>query len=241
MSCGRIKKSFCLLALGVSGLCALPLGSASASVMPDIKVTGPDGVTHDMSVPYNADGHSFGWTRPASSDYNVSLSGNTDPFINWSFGSAVPGPYHVVFSIPVVAGDYSSLKNQASVTISDIGLGLNPTSISNVSIDGEVPAGTSIPAVLLTGDVTDPNGTVNANHAYGPASLTQTFSSPGSMAVALNFTLTSPDGDGSAAFSGQLVLNPSGGVPEPASFALLCLGTMGFIGMGRSLRPRRLA
>ncbi|MDB5303752.1 MAG: hypothetical protein JWM97_1301 [Phycisphaerales bacterium] len=240
MSCGKLEVYLRVLALGVVGLCALPAGRASASVgeLPAVQVTGPEG-SSTTPVPFKADGKTFAW-RTDAPGYSVSMSGDSDPFINWSFSVSGPGAYHVLFTVPVLPGTYNSVINQAAVTLSDVGLGLNPTSISNVSIDGEVPVGTSIPAVLLTGGASAPNGGFGST-TYGPKFVNETFTSPATMAVAVDFTLTSLDADGGASFNGQFVLSPTVQSPEPASLSLLCLGAMGFVGMGRSLRPRRLA
>jgi hypothetical protein len=176
-------------------------------------------------------------------DYTWSYSGKSDPIINWTFGASAPGTYDITLILPVTGGPYDTLKNQASVTVSDGGSGFgNPTSVTNVLIEGEVPSGTVIPGVSLTGDVTAPDGSFPAvAQTYGPATVTQSFGSPASMAVHLHFDLTSLDNDGSAAFVGQLSLQPTVGAPEPATGALLCVAVAGFVGMGRSLRGRRTA
>ena len=114
----------------------------------------------------------------------------------------------------MINGPYNQLTNVAGLTLSDS----NPasgsdTSVSGVTIRGEVPWGTDIPGVGLSGDHTVPSGSSSFN--YLQKMVSQSFGSPAFMAMVLNFTLA---GRGSANFSGTLELtNNTGEVPEPAT------------------------
>jgi hypothetical protein len=245
---GKMRKGLRALLLGavIAGCLSARSTFASPVLSPEIDVT------HNSTL----DNQQLSWSSPgivnsqstlppdhSVPDYTWSYWGNSDPIINWGFSASSPGTYDVTFILPVVGGPYDTLKNQASVTVSDGGPGFdNPTSVTNVLIDGQVPSGTVIPGVSLTGDVTAPDGSFPAvGHTYGPVTVIQSFGSPASMAVHLHFDLTSLDNDGSAAFVGQLSLQPTVGSPEPATGALLCIAVAGFVGMGRSLRGRPTA
>jgi hypothetical protein len=248
MFTGRMRKGLRTLLLGAVIAGGMSAGSIFAGVIqsPEIDVTHDSTkVTQPLSwsSPGTVNSHSTLPPDGSVPDYTWSYSGFNDPIINWGFTASTPGTYDVTFLLPVVGGPYDTLKNQASVTISDGGSGFgNPTSVTNVLIEGEVPSGTVIPGVSLTGDVTAPDGSFPpVAQTYGPATVTQSFGSPVSMAVHLHFDLTSLDSDGSAAFVGQLSLQPTVGTPEPATGALLCVAVAGFVGMGRSLRGRRTA
>ena len=75
----------------------------------------------------------------------------------------------------------------------------------------------------MAGDTSAHFGT--AALAYGPVSLSQSFGNPGSMSVVLDFTFTSLDNDGTAAFNGELSLADSS-APEPATFSIFGLGIL---------------
>ena len=167
------------------------------------------------------------------SGFTFTFSGNSDPLINWSFSATAPGVYHVVFFLPVVGGPYNHVKNQASVTISDIGAGGgNGTSVTNVSIEGDVPSGTSA-GVDLSGPLSIGDNSTGSR-SYGPSELIGSFGNPANMALVLDFTLTSIDGDGAAGFAGQFLLNKVPvGVPEPGTTVLMAAGLLGLALLGR--------
>jgi hypothetical protein len=165
--------------------------------------------------------------------YQWAVYGDTDPFINWSFeATPVPRtdpsvPFVYDMTIPVDPVTYTVLINLASLTLSDIGVGTNPTTVSSITIDGYVPSSTLIPEVSLTGGpVVAANGGTNSA-AFGPIQFNQTFTDPGDMRIRLSFLLNSPDFDGSAAFTGQLALLAPSQIPEPGTSALLGLGLVG--------------
>ncbi len=208
-----------------------------AGTSPALGVSGPAGNTI-FSVGLNGDGKTFEGSGTGDG-YTWSYQGNTDPLVNWGFTATTPGTYHVVFFMPVVGGPFNTLRNQGSLTISDIGRGNNPTSVTDISLTGEVPAGTVIGGVtLLDSSVTAANGGFG-NATFGPATVSQSFGSPPSMAAVLNFKLSDPDGDGSAAFSGQLRLTGgASSVPEPATMALFGFGLIAIAGIARRQRTK---
>ena len=177
-------------------------------------------------------------------NYTWSISADADPLINWGFTAVTPGPYHVEFFLPLVPGTYELLRNQASVVLSDVGDGDNSSTVSALTVDGQVPDGVSISGALLTGGpITALNGGF-ANASFGPAWALQTLINPSGMRMILDFDFVSDDNDGSAAFAGQLVLTnlPPGGdlsdVPEPATTAMIGAGLLGIAAIKRLHRRR---
>ena len=240
------------MALSAASLAMLLIGSAAnaVTIVPAPLPTAPPQVfvTHnDLPVAFTGvfggvDGKTVGEFDQnerfvdftgKTTDYNFSFVGNADPLINWAFSASAPGTYHVVFLLPVVGGPYNHVKNQAGVIISDIGAGGGQvTSVTGVSIEGDVPAGTSA-GVDLTGNLSVGDSSTGS-HAYGPSDLISSFGSPATMALVLDFTLTSLDLDGSAAFSGQVLLNKVPvGVPEPGTTVLMAAGLLGLALLGR--------
>lgn len=153
-----------------------------------------------------------------SAAYSWTFSGNTDPTLSWTFGAAVPGHYDILFMMPYVGGPYNTIKSIAGNSVSDIGTGTSPTSVTGVSIVGKVN-GTVQPGVTLTGDVTAPNGK-NASLGYGPKTASGVFPATGSLSINLIFDLTSADLDGNTAFNGLLTLSEVK-VPEPMTMTLI--------------------
>jgi hypothetical protein len=150
--------------------------------------------------------------------FTYSLTGSEDPFLSWGFSSTLPGSYTVTYFTPIVGGlSYNMLRNAASLTITN--LTNTPTTITNIDVKVEVPAGTNI----LGAELMDPSFTVPANTigstAIGDVTVDQGFTAPGSMEVVLSYTAT---GDGSAGFVGQALLAET---PEPG-YSVVSLGGM---------------
>lgn len=218
-------------ALAISAECVELEGFCFDPNAPGVGIWSPSGQGQQATLGFNEDGKTFRGAGEGPG-YDWSFSGNTDPLINWAFGAAAPGNYVVVYFMPVVGGPYNRLMQLASLSVSDIGQGNNPTTVNNISILGQVPAGNTIAGVtLLNVPVVAPNpGFGNAN--LGPVSVMQNFGNPPSMAVRLSFGLVSPDGDGSTSFNGQLKLDAVP-TPEPGSLALLGAGLLGLLGVRR--------
>jgi len=86
---------------------------------------------------------------------------------------------------------------------------------------------------LLKSAVSASNGNFVTTN-FGPVSVSQAFASAPSMAAVLNFVLTSPDSDGSAAFTGQLELTAAAvSSPEPATMALFGFGLIGLAALAK--------
>ena len=236
-----LKKSLGIAAACFGLLVLSDAASAIAIVAPSVIVTSND-TTFAFDGAFNEDGKTVAprFSSPKcecdnanAPGFTFTFSGNSDPLINWSFSATAPGVYHVVFLLPVVGGPYNHVKNQASVTISDIGAGGgNGTSVTNVSIEGDVPAGTSA-GVDLSGPLSIGDNSTGSR-SYGPSELIGNFGNPANMALVLDFTLTSIDGDGAAGFAGQFLLNKVPvGVPEPGTTVLMAAGLLGLALLGR--------
>jgi len=191
---------------------------------PGVGIVTPTGAGLQFDLGFNEDGKTFR-ASGESTGLNWQFSGNTDPLINWGFAASAPGAYVVTYFMPVVGGPYNRLTNIASLSVSDVGAP-NPTTVSGISVLGQVPAGNTIVGVTLLTPavVAPPLGFGNAN--MGPAVVNQAFGNPASMAVRLGFTLGSPDNDGSTSFNGQLKLDQAP-IPEPASLLLFGTGLVG--------------
>jgi hypothetical protein len=218
-----LKKAFGLLSL--AAMAGVGMSSKALAVTPvitpTVTVTENGNVVTAANTTYITRGTAFSGSG-STNDFSWSFSGNSDPLINWSFSATGPGIYSVQFSSPVFDGPYTIMKNQAALAMSDIGFDGNATSVTGVSLQGQDPIGSPIAEETMTGDLTVSDG-ATGSISYGPATAIGAFSG-GSFAEVLQFTLTSPGGDGSAGFSGQLVLTP-----EPASLGLLGFGVAGLL------------
>jgi hypothetical protein len=205
---------------------------------PEVGVTIPTGMTTDffvnlascstatnavVSAPTSTcfsgsgNGTGFTWT----------VSGDEDPSISWTFGSTLPGNYTVTFVTPIVGGlSYDMLQNAASLTITN--LTGAATTVTDIDVKAEVPAGNNIGAVELM----DPSFSVpaggNTGTPIGDASVSTAFPTPASMEVVLSYTAT---GSGSVSFSGQALLTTA--TPEPNNFAIAGLGMLAVLFLGR--------
>src|SRR5580658_6589937 len=189
----------------------------------ELLVTAPSGDTTDFSVSSTSCGVSTDVAcflgSGSGTGFNWSLDGADDPFLNWTFGSTLPGTYTVTFFAPIVGGlSYNALENAASLTITN--LTAAATTITDIDVKAEVPAGTNIGAVELT----DPSFSVLAgntgNTTIGDTTVNTAFLSPASLEVVLSYTAT---GTGSVDFSGEASLTETT-VPEPSS--VVSLATM---------------
>jgi len=206
---------------------------ADITVGPEVGVTTPNGITTDFSVGISSCGVSVDVISTAvtcfsgsgvGTGFTWSLNGAEDPSLSWTFGSTLPGNYTVTFFTPIVGGlSYDMLENAAGLTITNL-TGAN-TTLTDIDVKAEVPAGTNIGGVELK----DPSfsvapGTINGTE-IGDATVDTKFPSPASMEVVLSYTAT---GTGSVAFSGQALLTETT-VPEPSSVMLLLSVLGGFI------------
>ena len=209
---------------------------ASITVAPDVGVTVNGQTTNFLgtAVPCGASvvADVAGVASPCFSGsgtgtgYTFNFSGSEDPFLSWGFTSSLPGNYTVTFFTPIVGGaSYNSLENAASLTITN--LTNAATTITNIKVMAEVPAGTNIPGAELT----DPSFSVPAHHinstAIGDVTVNQAFTDPTSMEIVLSYTAT---GDGSAGFVGQAILSET---PEPGYSVVGLGGTLAVLLIGR--------
>jgi hypothetical protein len=214
--------------------------ASTVITVPEVGVTTPDGLTADFfpslttcssstdavvaaitSACFTGSGSGTGFTW--------GLSGAEEPFLSWSFGSTLPGNYTVTFVTPIVGGlDYNNLANAASLTITN--LTGAATTVTNIDVKAEVPAGNNIGAVeLLDPSFTVPAGGLNGT-PIGDATVNTPFSSPGSMEVVLSYTAT---GSGAVAFSGQALLTETSSTPEPNNFVAAGLGMLAVLFLAR--------
>jgi hypothetical protein len=228
-----------LLATSLLAICSCGSIWATTIVGPAIGVTTPDGSTVDFTVGMTTCGVGtdavvsavttacFGGSG-SGTGFTWSLTGSEDPFLSWSFGSTLPGNYTVTFVTPIIGGlSYDMLQNAASLTITN--LTGAPTTVTNIDVMAEVPAGNNIGAVeLIDPTFTVPAGGINGT-AVGNAIVDTPFVSPGSMEVVLSYTAT---GSGSVGFVGQALLTQTT-APEPNTFAVAGLGMLAVLLVGR--------
>jgi hypothetical protein len=186
---------------------------ASCSTATDTVVSAPTSTCFSGS----GSGTGFTWT----------VSGDEDPSISWTFGSTLPGNYVVTFVIPIVGGaSYDMLQNAATLTVTN--LTSAATTVTNIDVKAEVPAGNNIGAVELM----DPSFSVPAGGltgtTIGDATVNTAFPTPTSMEVILSYTAT---GSGSVGFVGQALLTTA--TPEPNNFAIAGLGMLALLFVGR--------
>lgn len=204
-----------------------------------VTVVAPTGTMYHFSFSDNAGPQSF--AGPSGTGFSGSVTSATDPIISWSFTEVgKPGAYDVTFTIPLPSATYPRLSETAGVTISDPAGGNAPTSATGITINAQVPGGTTILS-LTPPDVTAPAGgqdgsTVTA--ALGSKGMPGPYVSPGSMAVELKFTAVDTENHGSIAFTGSISLTKPTVVPEPASVALALSG-LSVLGVGFVARRKR--
>jgi len=209
------------------------------SIVPEVAVTTPDGLISDFFpsvVSCTTGANAVVAVAPADcfsgngsgNGFTWNLSGAEDPFLSWTFGSTLPGNYTVTFITPIVGGfSYNSLVNAASVTITN--LTSANTTVTNVDVKAEVPAGNNIGAVeLIDPSFTVPPVSINGT-PIGAASVNTLFAAPGSMEVILSYTAT---GSGSVGFTGQALLTNIT-TPEPNTFMIAGLGMLAVFFLGR--------
>jgi hypothetical protein len=220
---------------------------ADIFVGPEVGVTTPDGITTDFPLSLTSCGVSTDAVVSAVTSacfseigsgpgFTWSLTGAEDPFLSWTFGSTLPGTYTVTYITPIVGGlSYNTLQNAAGLTITN--LTGAATTITDIDVKAEVPAGTNIGAVELTDSLFSvPAGTINGT-AIGDATANAAFLSPASMEVVLSYTAT---GSGSVGFTGQALLTETTAVtPEPGSYAALILAFGGIMLLVRSRRAKQ--
>jgi len=185
----------------------------SCSAATDTVVSAPTSTCFSGS----GSGTGFTWT----------VSGDEDPSLSWTFGSTLPGNYTVTFVTPIVGGlSYDMLQNAASLTITN--LSGTATTVTNIDVKAEVPAGNNIGAVeLMDPSFSVPSGDINGA-TIGNSTVDTAFPTPTSMEVVLSYTAT---GSGSVGFVGQALLTTS--TPEPNNFVIAGLGMLAVLFLGR--------
>jgi hypothetical protein len=205
---------------------------ADVIVGAELEVTTPSGDTTDFSVSSTSCGVSTDVAcflgSGSGTGFTWSLDGAEDPFLSWSFSSTLPGTYTVTFFAPITGGlSYNTLENEASLTITN--LTGAATTITDIDVKAEVPAGNNIGAVELTDpSFSVPAGNINGT-AIGDATVNTAFPSPASMEVILSYTVT---GTGSVGFVGQASLTETT-TPEPNNFVVAGLGMLAVLFLGR--------
>lgn len=212
---------------------------ASMIVGPFVGVTDPTGLTTNFGVSMSSCGPATDVVVDAvttscfsgsgtGTGYTWGVSGSEDPFLSWTFGSTLPGTYTVEFFTPILGGlSYNSLENAASLTITN--LTGAATTVTNIDVMAEVPAGNNIGAVeLMDPSFSVPAHSINST-ALGDATVNTAFLSPTSMEVILSYTAT---GSGSVGFVGQALLTQTS-APEQNTFAVAGLGMLAVLFLGR--------
>lgn len=174
---------------------------------------------------------------------SISFAGSIDkdPYINWAVSAVTASnsvTFTYVFGTPVVPGIYYGARAGFSGSMGDLrGDGVSATNIENKS---EIPMGTGIPALTLSGNCVAGPSVPASNHPcpavgqYGPIFANLPDGNYPSMSSSLKFTLTPND---SASFQGQLILLET---PEPGTIGLMAFGLLSVaFGRYRMVRARK--